>query len=534
MRFHRAKLPGAGGSNRLGGCGSTVLLVACAGFATLPFAAAPTSTPHEPWRWTHFDTRLDNRAWSAWGTAREARLLNLRSGPHTFTVQAKSLFGRVDEAGATVSFEAAPPVYQHPAFLAVFALWVFSAFAAGLVYWRRRQRHQAEMQRERERAEEQLPRAQKLEALGVLASGIAHDFNNLLTSIVGYTGLVHDQLEDKPGERKQLQQVLKASHRAKDLVEQILAFSRHGKPRIQRFEVAKVFEEASRMLRATIPATIELRSSLPKTSAVVYGDPSQIHEVIVNLCTNAYQAMGPKAGLLELRLATVDKNATSNHLPADLPDGSYVELTVADNGPGIAAEVRARIFDPFFTTKSREKGTGLGFSVVHGIVRRHQGAITVESEIGRGASFHVYLPRLVGEAPEEIPESDSSGRGTERILFVDDEEALVQLARQSLERLGYRVSSYTDPHLALDAFRSGPFDFDLAVSDVTMPGLDGKELARRLMAIRPDLPVVLISGYSELISREEAVDMGVRELVAKPFDTKELASVMRRCLGENT
>lgn len=385
-------------------------------------------------------------------------------------------------------------------------------------------------QEERERLESQLRQTQKLEAIGVLAAGIAHDFNNLLQSIIGYSELAKSALPEGSEEAETIEEVLKAGRRASDLVRQILAFSRRSDQERKPVEPCTAVREALTLLRASIPSTIEIRQNIGQVCGTILADPSQLHQVVVNLCTNAYQAMGPGGGVLEvdvegIEVTTMDAGAAPTLLP-----GSYIRLTVADSGPGINPEIRERIFDPFFTTKPPGKGAGLGLSVVHGIVAGMGGSIAVESKPDCGAVFRVYLP-LYAEAPvrEAKDERPLQGRG-ERILVVDDEEAVVEFIRESLDQAGYKVTAVTESPAALRLFEKSPEEYDLILSDVTMPRMTGVELARAVLRSRPQIPVILATGYSELITAEEVKRMGVSRLLIKPFHSDALAAAVRAAL----
>ena len=383
---------------------------------------------------------------------------------------------------------------------------------------------------ERTRLQEQLVQAQKMEAIGTLAGGIAHDFNNILGAISGYTELLQmDAAPDTPT-RARIDQLLKATARAKGLVDQILAFSREGEHEEKPIDMAMVVKEVLNLLRASIPTTIEIQRNIEANGAMVLADPTQIHQLIMNLCTNAAHAMEETGGILEVGLQVVSLNRGGPSALRKLPPGSYVMLWIRDNGHGMSQEIMDRIFDPYFTTKEKGVGTGLGLSVVHGIVKRHTGAITVESQLGEGTLFTVYFPRvhmesLEGEDTVDLPQ----GRG-ERILLVDDEVMIAEVEKEMLTRLGYRAFSVTSPLAALEAFREGPEQFDLVLTDQTMPGMTGEMLAREIMAIRTDMPVVLCTGYSHLITEEKAKASGIRRLIMKPLVIRDLAETVRSVL----
>jgi signal transduction histidine kinase/CheY-like chemotaxis protein len=385
---------------------------------------------------------------------------------------------------------------------------------------------------ERRKIEAQLLQSQKMEAIGQLAGGIAHDFNNLLAAITGNARLALEDLPDAHPARQFLGEIGKASARAVELVRRILTFSRQEpqERRIMKFQ--PVVEETLKLLQVSIPPTIEIRASYPETADPIFADQTQIQQVIMNLCANAIHAMGEK-GLLEVRESVIDVDADLARASPDLHPGRYVHLCVSDSGCGMDRATLARIFDPFFTTKAQGEGTGLGLSVVHGIIKAHEGAITVYSEPGHGTAFHLYFPIAAGDTspPEAGPATVPQGHG-ERILYVDDEEPLVFLTSQVLRRLGYEVTGFVDAEEALEAFTAEPHRFDVAISDLSMPRLSGRDLAQRLLQIRPDIPVVLVSGYLRPNDVQRAREIGVRDLVLKPDTVEELGRILHRILSE--
>lgn len=384
--------------------------------------------------------------------------------------------------------------------------------------------------------ESQLRRAQRMEAIGTLAGGIAHDFNNTLASIITCTEMALE--ESPPGStiRELLDIVLKSGLRGKSLVKQILTFSRQGEQERQEVRVDLVVSECLKLLRATLMPTIEIRLHIDKKLGLVFADPTQIQQIIMNLCTNAVHAMrGKTHGEMDIWLNNVDITPSAVTNLSNLPPGPYLCLTVRDNGHGMDAKTIDRIFDPFFSTKGQSEGTGLGLSVIHGIVSNHGGAITVESELGEGSQFKVYLPRLekctgvaVGSAPTIVTP------GTECILLVDDEENLVFGTKRMLKQLGYNVIAQTDPLAALQLFCTAPEKFDLIITDQAMPNMSGTELAREITRIRPDIPVILCTGY-DTISSNDTDDIGetaefINELALKPLIKGEIAAMIRRAL----
>jgi len=381
---------------------------------------------------------------------------------------------------------------------------------------------------ERLRLEGQLRQAQKMEAIGTLAGGIAHDFNNILAAILGFSELARFAAAGGEDPTPHLLEILKASYRARDLVRQILAFSRRTESAFAPVPLRPLVNEALKLLRATLPATIRLRERLEGEGRVL-GDPTQIHQVVMNLCTNAYQAMEEEGGELEVSLA--------EQRPAAAPEevsgaGRFLRLRVRDTGPGMDPAILNRIFDPYFTTKEPGKGTGLGLAVVHGIVKQHRGRVEVASRPGGGATFDVYFPLL-----EEQEAPSAGGRGGpapagngERLLFIDDEPALVALAEAVLTGLNYRVIATADARAGLELFCSDPHGFDLVITDMTMPQMTGDRLAREILRLRPGLPVLLCTGYSERLTEEGARRLGAAGLLWKPYLREELAAAVRRAL----
>jgi len=385
---------------------------------------------------------------------------------------------------------------------------------------------------ERTRSEARLAQAQKMEALGTLAGGIAHDFNNILGIILGYTEMVLWNKAEGSSEHSQLSEVLKATYRAKELVKQILAFSRRSEHEKKPVQIGLVVKEAMKMLRASLPSTIEIKTNVP-SHAVVLADPTQIHQVLMNLCTNASHAMRQKGGILDVNLIDVQIEPQAVQPHSDLQPGPCVVLTVRDTGHGINPAILNRIFDPFFTTKEQGAGTGLGLAVVHGIVKSHGGTIEVESSPGVGTCFQVFFPAIEKTPGQEKIDAGPLPRGSERILVVDDEPALTLVLKKVLERLGYRVECRTNGVEALEVFRthldSDPFE--LLVTDMTMPHLTGVDLAEELHRIVPDLPVIVCTGFSEQISEDRARELGIQGFLTKPVVARELAELARKVLN---
>lgn len=389
---------------------------------------------------------------------------------------------------------------------------------------------------EKSKIESQLQQAQKMEAIGTLAGGIAHDFNNILSVILGYGEMVQEQLQDGSHAQKAQQEVLKAGIRAKGLVQQILAFSRQNKTEQRPIQIHLIIKEALKMLRASIPTTIEIRQDIDSASGAVLADPTQIHQIIMNLCTNAYQAMNKTGGVLAITMHTVqiDEDDTKvNNL--DLTPGVYVMLDVSDTGHGMHKNTLAKIFDPYFSTKKKGEGTGLGLSVVYGIVQSYGGYISVYSELNKGTSFRVYLPKINSEskADDTITNEPYPG-GAERILIVDDEDAIVKMEKQMLESLGYQVKSFSNSKEAWQVFQDTPERFDLIITDMTMPGITGAELSQRVRNIRHDIPIILCTGFSELMDQEKASTLGIKKFLMKPVLKRDLAVTVRHVLDEET
>ena len=379
--------------------------------------------------------------------------------------------------------------------------------------------------------EEQLRQAQKMEAIGTLAGGIAHDFNNILAPILGYSELALARISPSDPLAADLQQVITAAGRAKDLVQQILAFSRQAPQERKPFQPQLVVKEALKLLRASLPSTIEIREEIPAECGALLADPTQFHQIIMNLCTNAYHAMRETGGVLGVKLQKITIDDNSRVPSVDLARGDYVVLEISDTGCGMEHKTLAHIFDPYFTTKGKGEGTGLGLSVVHGIVKSYQGHITVYSEPGKGTRFHVYLPRIA-EAPSlaEADRSKTIPTGTERLLVVDDETVIITMLKVILQGLGYQVTSSSNSLEALALINQDPMAFDLLITDMTMPHLTGFELAHKALALRPDLPIILCTGFSDLINKEQAQALGIRAYLTKPVSTQELGQTVRKVL----
>ena len=389
---------------------------------------------------------------------------------------------------------------------------------------------------EKQEMEARIRQAQKMESIGTLAGGIAHDFNNILSAIIGNAEILQWGQPEKGAARHSINQILVAGMRAKDLTKQILTFSRQKELDRVPIRVAPIVKEALKLVRSGIPKTIRIRQDLEVSDDVVLADGTQILQLVMNLCANAHHAMLEEGGILTVVLENVAPGERREALPADLEDRAYLKLTISDTGCGMTKEVMKRAFDPYFTTKEIGVGTGLGLSVVHGIVQESSGRIYLDSEVGQGSTFRVYLPLVEREGREEEaegekpPEALPTGHGT--ILFVDDEPSLVDVGRTLLTRLGYRVVGRTSSNDALEAFRNDPGRFDAVVTDMTMPVMTGKDLAREILRIRPDIPIILCTGFSEIASVEKAREMGVRGYLTKPLIFRELAEAMRQVMED--
>ncbi len=387
-----------------------------------------------------------------------------------------------------------------------------------------------ESEAERRKLEEHLQRSQRMEALGVLAGGIAHDFNNILGAVIGYAELALMGLEDNEKSRKNIKMVLTAGERARELVKHILAFSRQSEKNRKPVQIAHIVKEVAKFIRASLPTTITIRQYIDSDIPNVMADPVQMHQVLMNLCTNAHHAMREKGGILEIRLQAVDLGSQCASANPGLEPGPYVKLTIKDTGHGMDEETRKKIFEPYFTTKAKGVGTGLGLAVAHSIVEKHEGMITLESEPEKGAEFGLYFPAIAEESTEQSGLPEMAPTGNERILFIDDEQFIVDIGKEMLEELGYSVEARTSSTEALSLFKNRPDRFDLVVADVTMPKIAGDDLAVKLKEIRADIPIVLCTGYSERIDEKRAKAIGIQALVMKPVLRAEMANAIRKAL----
>jgi signal transduction histidine kinase/ActR/RegA family two-component response regulator len=381
----------------------------------------------------------------------------------------------------------------------------------------------------RERVEIQLLQAQRMEAMGTLAGGIAHDFNNILSPIMAHSEMAIMDLPEGSPIQQNLLQIRKAVERARDLVRQILTFARKREKERIPLKASLTVKEAIKFLKSTIPSTIDIQYNCKTEEDMVLGDPTEMNRIVMNLCTNAAHAMRENGGTLEVILKD-EFFGQDNTQFTDLASGHYLRISVRDTGPGIPPEIIDRIFEPYFTTKGPSEGTGLGLAVVHGIVKNYEGNISVDSEVGKGTTFHVILPLV----EEEIPLVDESKahlpRGNEHLLLIDDEIGIIHTQRLMLERLGYRVTTITDSIEALETFRNNPDEFDLVITDMTMPNMTGKDLAKKLIRIRSDIPIILCTGFSEQINERIAKEIGISAFVMKPIAVRDLANTIREVL----
>ncbi|MCB2181974.1 MAG: cache domain-containing protein [Desulfobulbaceae bacterium] len=382
---------------------------------------------------------------------------------------------------------------------------------------------------EKDKLKQQLLQAQKLEAIGTLAGGIAHDFNNILSIIIGYADMAKEDAQPDPAITKDLEEILTASNRAKDLVQQILLFSRQSQVERININPQSVLREALKMLRPSIPTTIEIQENIATDCGCIEADPTQLYQIVINICTNAFHAMEKNGGVLKLELKTAET------IPEELKnkpgvDTDFIEISISDTGHGIKPDIIDKIFNPFFTTKEQGKGTGMGLAIAYGIIRDYGGTISVESRIDIGTVFHIYLPKKQSEAaPAPLPSKKISG-GTERILFVDDEQLLVEMGKLMLEKLGYQVTIKMSSHEALHTFRENPENFDLVITDQTMPGMTGLELSERMLHIRSTIPIILCTGYSTLVDEKKAKEKGIKEFALKPLSKENIALLIRKVL----
>ena len=383
--------------------------------------------------------------------------------------------------------------------------------------------------------EGQLLQSQKMEAMGSLAGGIAHDFNNILSSLIGNAELALFSMAKNDPHRHSMEQIFQAAERAKELVNQILDFSRIQPENEELVDIAPILKDTLKLLKSSIPPNIQVNSTIGSHLKKVKANPSRLHQVILNICTNAAHAMEKKGGLLHVELTNKELVTSDLSSPVELSPGCYVRLAVEDTGHGMDETTKRRIFDPFFTTKKRGKGTGLGLSIVHGIVKSLGGAITVESEPGKGSSFQVFFPAAAEEAsPQKKKRESAPPKGNqEHILFIDNEKDIVDLVLKILPKLGYTVEGETNPIRGLEKFRANPQGFDLVITDMTMPEISGEELAIKIMKIRPDIPILISTGYSNTLTHERMRELGIRGLLHKPVTIQNYAVAIQAALKKD-
>ncbi len=391
--------------------------------------------------------------------------------------------------------------------------------------------NQKQAEEGRKNLESRLQQAQKMESIGTLAGGIAHDFNNILSPVMIHSEMAKMGLPPDSPVQNNLREIYNAGVRARDMVKQILTFSRKKEGDRAEIKIIPVLKEVLKMLRSTMPTTIDIQQNLEAESDTILADPTQIHQIMLNLGTNASHAMREKGGILKVSLVQEDLDSEATERYSDLNPGPYLRLTVRDTGSGIDVETMQKIFEPYFTTKEVGEGTGMGLALIHGIVKSYGGDITVESEPGKGTTFNVYLPRIEADALPVEASSVQIPMGTERILFVDDEKAAVNAVQPMLEYLGYKVIARTSSIGALEAFRNNPQGFDLVITDMTMPNMTGKDLAKELMIIRPDIPIILCTGFSEKIDEIKAKEMGIF-FVMKPIALSQISNTIRKVLDK--
>jgi len=382
---------------------------------------------------------------------------------------------------------------------------------------------------QRRELEEQLRQSHKMESIGTLAGGIAHDFNNILGIILGNTELAIDDVPEWNPARLNLDEIRIATLRAKDVVRQLLSFARKTKLEKRPINIIPIIKESLKLLRSSISTTVEIHQNIPEYVDTILADPTQINQVLINLCTNADHAM-PDGGVIVITLKNIELDEMTAAKHPELGPGRYVNLMVSDTGLGISQEEMDRIFDPYFTTKEVDRGTGMGLAVVHGIVKGHNGLIAVESELGKGTTFSIYFPVVEKETVVETETYEKLPAGNERVLFIDDEVSIVKLTRLRLERLGYKVNATTSPIEALELFNSQPDQFDLVITDLTMPKMTGDKLAEEILNIRPDIPIILCTGFSEKIDEKAAKAIGAADYIDKPLDKRDFAFKVRKVL----
>lgn len=386
---------------------------------------------------------------------------------------------------------------------------------------------------EKKTLQAQLIHAQKMEAIGTLAGGIAHDFNNLLSLILGYAEMARFASPPESMVAQKLDKVLEAGHRSVALVQQILAFSRRMDTERMPLNPVHIVKEAIKLLRPSLPSTIAIKQQIDTADRQILADPTQVHQILMNLCTNAFHAMEQTGGTLEITLKDCELSQNDLQQYPEVHPGRFVVLSISDTGTGIDPEIWDRIFDPYFTTKEVGKGTGMGLAIVHGIITSYGGFITNEN-LENGTVFHVYFPAIEQELVPEVRPVETAPSGTGHILLIDDEEALVELCKAMLEQLGYEVTVRTNSLEALAIFLDQSNRFDAVITDQTMPGMTGINLAKRMLEIRPDIPIILCTGYSTLVSEEQAKAVGIREFASKPLTKTKIATLLKKVLDRDS
>ncbi|HEX2955851.1 MAG TPA: PAS domain S-box protein [Chitinispirillaceae bacterium] len=386
---------------------------------------------------------------------------------------------------------------------------------------------QKKAEEEKFKLEEQIRHSQKLEAIGTLAGGVAHDFNNILCIIMGYADLILKMIPAEHKAYNHLTQIKKASIRARDIIQQLLTFSRKVEIKKEPIDVGPIITEALTFLRSTLPSSINIHQHIDINNTMILADPTQIHQVIMNLCVNAAQALQNREGTIEVTVTTSCASLNKIEACRDLPEGKYIKIDITDNGPGIPPEIAGRIFDPYFTTRGNSNGSGMGLAVVHGIVKNHDGCITMSSIPDRGTTFTLYLPVVNSRAESVESSTDTSFTGTESILLVDDEEDITAICKLLLEDHGFRVKTEVNPLNALNTFRSNPVVYDCIITDMTMPNMTGDTLFREIRKIRSDIPVILCTGHSDYINEEEAIAIGISAFVHKPLNINAFVDIIR-------